>query len=156
MAHTSLAANEWLRVPPEGKPAKHPFTTDWGHNKWRIFPRRYAEWLERKGHRISSASWVGTKRLWIWKTLAATGKKLLSCGSPRLEGASQIGSLPWPRSTSRQHHKVKESVFCLYLQCAAKVCADLQDFQAASGTPSSGNWVDEIAAKASHVQRTGE
>ena len=101
MAHTSLAANEWLRVPPEGKPAKHPFTTDWGHNKWRIFPRRYAEWLERKGHRTSSASWVGTKRLWIWKTLAATGKKLLSCGSPRLEGTWQIGSLPWPRSTSR-------------------------------------------------------
>src|SRR5438034_1062624 len=83
------------------KPAKHPFTTDWGHNKWRIFLRRYAGWLERKGHRTSIASWVGTKTLWIWKTLAGTGKKLLSYGSPRLEGAaSQIGSLPWPRSTS--------------------------------------------------------
>src|SRR5439155_4314018 len=72
-----------------------------GNNKWRIFPRRYAEWLERKGHRTSSASWVGTKRLWIWKTFAGTGKKRLNCVSPRLEGAaSQVGSLQWARSTS--------------------------------------------------------
>src|SRR5437879_3852418 len=85
-----------------GKPAKHPFTTDWGHNKWRIFPRRYAEWLERRVHRTSSVLWVGTKTLWIWETLAGTGKKLLSCGSPRLEGAAcQIGSLQRSRLTSR-------------------------------------------------------
>src|SRR5882724_6628942 len=83
-----------------GKPAKHPFTTDWEHYKWRIFPRRYAGWLERKGHRTSSGSWVGTKTLWIWKMLAGTGKKRLSYGSPRSDGASQIGSLQWTRSTS--------------------------------------------------------
>jgi len=65
VAYTSLAANECsLFRPGEGKWQPPVYDRLWAL-VWAIFPRRYTGWWERKDHRTSDGSCVGTKTLWI-------------------------------------------------------------------------------------------